>query len=247
MSMRLSSLKRLAIVAIVLLAGLGSVTYGDAFKAAVMDLPVTAAFSGLATAIAQVTNNTLDIQVVPPPRTVYLIENKVVDFTLPMLAMKDPAKVKVLNYDYSTAVMYKSSFVLFTNKNKPVDIEDLKKGNTKGYKIETDISMVNQLEFTGIPSTSIEASLRKVAAGRIDGFIHSQASTDAVLKSLNLTSLHRQFYEEFDLVFPIQKGARGGRVDKMLTDGLARLHANGKYDQLIGDLVKADSYIDWQP
>ena len=34
----------------------------------------------------------MDIQVVPPPRTVYLIENKLVDLTLPMLAMKDPAR-----------------------------------------------------------------------------------------------------------------------------------------------------------
>jgi polar amino acid transport system substrate-binding protein len=240
-------IKKSALLAAVLFLSLGVMSYGETFKAAVMELPVTQAFSALANAIAEATNNTVALQVVPPPRTVYLIENKLVDFTLPMLAMKDPAKIKALTYDYSSAVMYKSAFVLFTNKAKPVDIEDLKKGNTKGYKIETDISMVNQLEFTGIPSTSIVGSLRKVDAGTIDGFIHTEASTDAVLKALKLPSLKRQFYEQFDLVFPIQKGGRGGKVDAMLTAGLEKLKKSGRFDQIMGDLVKADLYNDWQP
>ena len=144
--------------------------------------------------------------------------------------------MKALNYDYSTAVMYKSSFVLFTNKSKPLDIADLKKGNTKGYKIETDISMVNQLDFTAIPSTNVEASLKKVAAGTIDGFVHSEATTDAVLKNMKVPTIKRQLYDQYDLVFPIQKGGKGGKVDKMLSDGIAKLKANGKFDQIMGDL-----------
>jgi hypothetical protein len=228
----------------VLVLGLATFAGAQTYKVAIMQVPAAEVYRTFIKALGEATNTTFDIQVVPPARTVYLIENKQVDLTFPLIGLKDVEKIKALKYDYSTTVVYKSAFVLITNKSKPVDIADLKKGNTKGYKIETDVSMVNQLEFTGIPSTSVEASLKKVDSGVSDGFIHSQVTVDAVLSTLKLSNVKRQLYDYFDADFTIQKGGRGGKVDKLLADGLNKLKANGKFDAILGETVKAAQYHD---
>jgi polar amino acid transport system substrate-binding protein len=232
---------------VIVLTSMVGFAYAEKFKVAVAQLPTTDTYKALALAIAEAGGNSFDIQVVPNARAAYLIENKQIDTSMPMLSIKDPAKVRALKYDYSTTPFLKSAFVLFTNKAKSVDIADLKKGNTKGFKIEADTSMVNQFEFTALASTNIEASLKKVEAGTIDGFIHSQTSTDAVLKNLKLSKVKRQLYDEFDLVFTLQKGARGGALDKQLTAGLEKIKANGTYERLFGKMAAAAKYNDWQP
>jgi hypothetical protein len=219
----------------------------DSFKVAMMNLPTQETFKNLLAAIADLTKNSFDIQVVPPARTAYLIENKQVDFTLPMVTIKDPAKVAALKYAYSTPILYQSAFVLITNRGKPIDEAELIKGNTKGYKIEMDVSNVDQFEFKGIPSTNIEASLKRVSDGSIDGYIHSQTTTTPVLKKLGLPNLKRQLYEYFDLVLTVQKGGNGEAVNAMLSSAIKTLRGSGKYDQIMGDIVKAAKYDDWQP
>ena len=64
---------------------------------------------------------------------------------------------------------------------------------------------------------------------------------------MQVPTIKRQLYDQYDLVFPIQKGGKGGRVDTMLTDGIAKLKQSGRFDQIMGGLVKADMYNDWQP
>lgn len=226
---------------------LAGAVYAQSYKVALAQIPTTDYYKSLAMAIGEVSGAALDIQIVPLARSVYLIENKQIDFSLPMLAMKDAAKVQALGYDYSTTVLCQSSFVLVTNKSKPVDIDDLKKGNTKGFKIEADVSMANQFEFAALPSTNAEASIKKVSAGTIDGYIHGQAVTDAALKAVGATNLKRQLYENLDLVYTLQKGGRGGAVDKLLADAIKKLKDSGRYDKIMGKLVKALTFNDWQP
>jgi polar amino acid transport system substrate-binding protein len=236
----------LAIAAVCFLA-FGSALYGETFKVAIMALPTAETYKSVITAIVEATGNNVDIQIVPPVRTTYMVVNRDVDFSLPMLAMRDQAKIKALDYDYSNAVLYRPSFVLFTNKSKPIDIDELKKGNPKGYKIEVDISQVDSWEFKGLPSTNIEASLRKVASGAIDGFIHTEASTDVVLKTVKLPTLNRQFYADVDSIFPLAKGTKGGKIDAMIASGIKKLKESGKFDQIMGPMIDSNKYNDWQP
>jgi polar amino acid transport system substrate-binding protein len=233
--------------AFVLAFFLSTAAYAQSYKVAVAQIPTTEYYKNLAMAIAESSGLNFDIQAVPLARSVYLIENKQIDLSLPMLAMKDSDKVKALDYDYSTTVLCRSCFVLVTNKAKPVDIDDLKKGNSKRYKIEADVSMANQFEFTALPSTNAEASLRKVSDGTIDGYIHGQAVTDAALKAIKALNLKRQFYENLDLVCLLQKGSRGGPIDTMISDSIKKLKDSGQYEKIMGSLIKALTYDDWQP
>jgi hypothetical protein len=209
-------------------------------------LPISDPLSKLMTAMCEAMNVKIEIQVVPMARLTYLIETKQVDIALPMLRLKDPDQIKLLNYDYSTVIFDKSPFVLYTNKKKPVDIANLKNGNSMGYKIETDIGNIKLFGFTAQGSTNIEASLKKVNDGLIDGFLHS-AVVDPILQSLSLTNIKRQLYEYFDIGFALQKGGQGGPVDKFLTEGMKRLMDTGKFDQIMGFLIKQETYDDWQP
>lgn len=138
--------------------------------------------------------------------------------------------------------------MLFTNKAKPVAVADLKNGNAKGYKIETDGSLLDYFPFAVTSSTSMEASLKKLDSGAIDGFLFSQGSADPTLKRLGLKNIARQYYDTYNAKFLLQKGAQSGPLDSMITEGLTKLKANGKYQEIMGPyLATAAKYVEWQP
>lgn len=67
------------------------------------------------------------------------------------------------------------------------------------------------------------------------------------MKNLKLTNIRRQYYDEYDTVFSLQKNTHGGALDKMLSDALAKLKDNGKFQEIMGDFMKDTKYSDWQP
>jgi ABC-type amino acid transport substrate-binding protein len=217
------------------------------YNVAVRQLATSDMYISLIKAIGEEMKATMNVQVVPGGRANYLVENKQVDIVLPDLRIPDQAKRAKLKFDDSTVTMYNLSFVLYTTKGKDIDIADLKKGNTKGYKVETDVSQVNTFEFVGIPTTNLDASLKKVNDGAIDAFIFSQSTGDALLKKGGYTNIKRNFYGIYDMAFALQKGQAGGPLDKLLAEGLAKLKANKKYDEILGKAVKDGIYKDWQP
>jgi ABC-type amino acid transport substrate-binding protein len=229
------------------LFGLAFPAFSQTYSVTVRQLATTDMYTSLIKAIGEEMKVTMNVLAMPGGRTNFLIENKQTDIILPDLKIPDPAKQAALKYDYSTSKMYDLSFVLYTNKKKPVDLADLRKGNKKGYKIETDVSQVNTFEFVGTPTTNLEASLKKVDDGTIDGFIFSQSTGDALLKKGGYKNIHRNFYGIYDMVFGLQKGQAGGPLDKLLTEGLKRIKANGKYDAILGNAVKAGVFQEWQP
>jgi polar amino acid transport system substrate-binding protein len=207
----------------------------------------TETFKNYMLAIAEETNSTFEIQIVPAARALYLIENNQVDIAMPKTIIRIPSMVKDFKYDYSTALLPSSAYVLYTSKSKNITAAELKKGNPKGYNIETNSSLVDMFEFKAQPSTSIEASLKKVDTGTIDGYLYSQISTDAALKTLGLKNIKRQYYKDSELGFMIKKGTIGSPIDKILVDGTNKLKANGKFDKFMGDAIKQGKYDDWQP
>jgi polar amino acid transport system substrate-binding protein len=225
----------------------GTIISAKEYKAAVYQLPTSDTYVNLLKAIAEATGNNFDIQIVPSARGVYMVENKQADFVCPATVSADPKKIPTMKYDYSTASLYKTTFVLYTNKSKPIDVAELKKGNSKNFKIETTASLAELFEFDLLPTTNLEGSLQKVDNGSIDGFIYSQTSGDQLLRKLALKNVKRQLYSKNDLAFGILKGTKGGEVDKMLANGITKTKASGKFDQIMGVLIKSADYIDWQP
>jgi polar amino acid transport system substrate-binding protein len=217
------------------------------YKAEIAQLPTTDSYTALLKAVGEETGNNFIIEAAPMARTIYLIENKQVDISGPGLWNPDLKNPPVLNHDIATTGLIKIPLVLYTNKNKPISIDELKKGNAKNYKIEANATIFLILDFQAQSTSSIDATLQKVANGTIDGFIETQSSGDPVLKNLNLKNIKREQYGKFDIVLRIQKGTKAGELDKVLTSGISKLKANGKFDKIMDTFIKQSTYIDWQP
>jgi|GEM_PF-1183896 len=229
---------------------LASAVFAEEYKVVVPQLsPATIkVYTDVAKAVIEAGGNTAVIQTLPFARCIYMMETKAADVESMIVPITDKVKISNLKYDYSTAEVGKIVFVLYYNKNKPVKVEDLKSGNVKGFKIETDNAHVDHFSFDIMGSSSFEASIKKVDGGMIDGFIFAQPSVDGALKRLGLKNVARSYYDTFQMKFMIQKGQGGGPVDKMLTDGMAKIKANGTYDKLMSAYNEgAARYIDWQP
>jgi polar amino acid transport system substrate-binding protein len=241
--------KRMALCLFAVCSVLGTMAAQE-FKVAVPQLsPLsTDSYKALVTAAIEATGAKVSIQVMPFARCTYSIENKEVDIVSTIVALPDQKKWASLKYDYSTTEAVKIVFVLFMNKAKPIDAAELKKGALKGLKFETDSAHTGHFPFDIAPSVSVDASLKKVDSGEIDGYIFSQATGDAALKRLGFKNVKRAYYDTYSGTFLLQKGGRGGDLDKRLSDGMAKIKANGKYAQIMGVLVSgASTYQDWQP
>lgn len=220
----------------------------ETYKVAIIQLPTSEMFKKLFIALGEATNNIFSTEVVPPARATALIEDKLVDIQVPRIKFKNDAYNNSLKYDFASASTGNViAFVLYTDKNKPVDINNLRKGNTKNFKIETEGANINQYGFKAIFSNNAEQSFKKLSTGRIDGYINSQTTCDSILKSLKLTNIHRQLWDNFDVKFAIQKGQAGGKLDKILTEGIKKLQANGTLEQIVGESNRRSRYNDWQP
>jgi polar amino acid transport system substrate-binding protein len=205
-------------------------------------------YKSITQAIVDTAGKTATMQVVPFARAIYMMENKQADIECSNVQIPDQKKWAALKYDYSTSPLLNIAFVLYTNKAKPLSVADLKSGKAKDFKLETDAAHVNHFPFAISPSTNIEGSMKKVDSGDIDGYIFSQGTTDGVLKRLALKNIHRELYDTFNGVFLLQKGARGGPIDTMITDSIAKLKANGKFQEIMGAYVQsASKYVEWQP
>jgi polar amino acid transport system substrate-binding protein len=196
-------------------------------------------FVDLVKAIARVSGVKLKLQVAPFVRSMDNAITGKVDAHMPM--MKSPyIKEKDLDYDLSTVTLYEVNFVLYTNKNKKINMNNL-----KNYKIETDMAHVGYFNFPVIASTDIVGSLQKVNAGRIDGFIFADFTSDSVIKEKGLKNIKREFYKQFEVKFVLPKGQKGKDVDKLLSKAVAQLKKTGELTKILSPVDAP--YNNWQP
>jgi ABC-type amino acid transport substrate-binding protein len=238
---------RKAFLSLALVAALVAAAGAQSYKVALKDLPTSQYYKDLMAAIAEVSGAKFDVQVVPGPRAVYLISNGQTDMEIPELVPIDQAQLKAQNFDYGSVVFVKSAFVLFTNKAKGLDIASMKAGNSKGYAIESDGALAKQFGFVAQVATNFQASLLKLNEGKIDGFLHSQTTSDPIAKGMTLSNVKRQLYEYYDLSFALPKGQKGNALDVLVADAVKKLKASGKYEQILGKYIAATKYNDWQP
>jgi polar amino acid transport system substrate-binding protein len=223
--------------------------FSTEYKAAIPQLSpqATATYSNLVKAIFEATGNTIAIQVVPFARSINLVEEKQVDMQFPQIVIPDAKMQESLSFDYSTDNILDQVFVLYTNKSKPILKSDLEKGNKK-FRIETDIAHTNHFNFNISGSPTMDASLKKVDSGAIDGYIFAQNSTDITLKNMGLKNIKREKFGVFECKFTLLKGTKGGDIDKLISKGLKIIKDNGKFQKIMDSTVKsASTYIEWQP
>ncbi len=181
----------------------------------------------------------LEVTVRPFPRSLKaVLEDRAADFHYPFIR---PANEASVLFDVSTEPAFRSPFMIYENKNKPLDMS-----NPQQYKIETDMGHTGVFAFPAIGSGDIAASLRKVDAGRIDGYIFDELSTDEQLVAGEFKNIHRKLYAWVDACFVLPKGSKGGSLDLALTKIMENAKNNQSYKDAYGKLKAMYKGEEWQ-
>lgn len=217
----------------------------EVYKASLAILPVAAESSekgilvDLVKMWAKETGNEIEIKLYPFKRSMKNVEKGVADFHLPMIRNPYMDENK-LDFTFSTSTIFYVNFVLYTNKNKPVDRNKL-----ANYKIATDAAHEEFFNFPVESDFRIENSLNKLHAGRIDGYIFADVEADPVLKQLGFTNIKRELYKVYEAHAVLPKGERKNTVDAMITDAMDKVKKSGAWAKLMSPVYH--EYVDWQP
>jgi polar amino acid transport system substrate-binding protein len=179
------------------------------------------------------------VTVAPFPRSIRaVVEDRSADMHFPFLR---PVSDSELPFDVSAAAALQSPFMIYENKNKPLDTKKLSQ-----YKIETDMAHTGVFPFPTIGSGDIAASLRKVDAGRIDAFIFEQHNTDKQLIAGGYKNIHRKPYGMLDTCFVLPKGSKGGATDKALVKAIENAKASAAYNDYLAKIEAQNTPDGWQ-
>jgi ABC-type proline/glycine betaine transport system substrate-binding protein len=241
--------KSIAAACVMLFLLFSASAYAEPYTVLIGDIPGIESLVTLTKTLGEDMGATFEINKVPIQRMVNTIIANQADFGAPMLQLKDPNAIKNLPFMYSTGVIQQMCFILYTNKAKPIDVDNLKNGNSKGYKIESDVANMQMFNFKTLPSTNPVASFKKVNDGLIDGYIYGTEPGDSILRANrdSMKNIKRQLWDTYDIGYALAKGDKFKQTDKLLSDGLKKLKANGKLDKIMADVIKAGVYDDWQP
>lgn len=237
--------KACAVLVLSAVASAPALAAGHTWKISLGQMPFAAeskdkgAYVDIVKAMAKATGDTVDIQVVPFARSLGDVIERKVDMHLPLLQLPGAEKGTDA-FDYSTDTVHRVNFVIFSGKTL-----DITPSNAGKFHVETDAAHTGYFGFPITPSPSVESSIRKVDAGRLDAFIYADAPVDRLIRDNKLKNLKRQLFKRFDVKFVLPKGARGGEADKFITDAIAKLKASGEWSKLIAQLDA--SYDNWQP
>jgi polar amino acid transport system substrate-binding protein len=183
----------------------------------------------------------------PPTRALSNLLGKkpVSDFAFP--AISNPLK-NVESPFYYTQPYGKVSFVIYSNKSRPLTADMLlSKANEKPYPygIETFPYLQSYFPFPSEGFTCLECGLKKVSAGRLDGYIMAMDEVDAEIRKTNLPNLHRELYDNFDAVINTPKTARGKKVAAILSEAIECALKKGTIQKLYLKVHKP--FEVWQP
>jgi polar amino acid transport system substrate-binding protein len=178
--------------------------------------------------------------VYPFARSMENVEKGKADFHMPQLVNPKISADK-LPFMFSSEKIFRVVFVLYTNKNN----KDINSSNASKYKIESSDGTKDFFDFKVAGTPDIESSLKKVDMGRIDGFIFAMPESDSALKKLGLKNIKRQEFAKYDVRIVLNK-TQGKEVDKILTDLIGKLKANGKYQKIMGPILD-QKFDPWQP
>lgn len=187
------------------------------------------------------------ISVAPVARVTDNVARGLVDLGFPTLRM-NAAKDAALPYRLTTASFGRVNFVLYSNKARPLTKAMLdqaqrehKSGDFK-YRIEAPRLA---WDFPVQHFTNFESALRKVDAGRLDALLWAQEEADLELRRLNLKSIRRELYTDYEDVMMLPRGPRGDFVDKIITAAIGKLQRSGQLQALYRKVHLP--YDPWQP
>ena len=219
-----------------------------AYLPKISESPDKGPFVDLVKAISEIyTGGTIQISVSPMARSIDNVISGGADFHIPMIR-NTVVPANSLPYKCSTEALGKVVFVIYSNKEKPITLNMLKTAKDEKpfpYRLETGRGLEAFFDFPVTPSNALDQSLKKVDAGRVDGFIWAQEEADYTVRTLALKSVHREFYFAFDDIIVLPKGPKGDQLDAMFTKLIKSLRESGKLQAVHAKIHLP--YNDWQP
>jgi polar amino acid transport system substrate-binding protein len=202
--------------------------------------PVTPALiESVQAAYAKLPGVTIEVTTAPFARSIASVLEGAADLHVPML--RPPHSADALPFAITTANEYEVPFVLYTNKDTPLDLSKL-----GSYEIETDVAHVGYFDFKINPSAGFEASLQKLDAGRLDGYIFAGNVIDPILQQLALKNVRRKFFKSFASAAVLPKSGVGGAVDKQFGQAVAAAANDPAFTGAIRKILAGYKGTDWQ-
>lgn len=186
------------------------------------------------------TDGKISIEVYPTITAMDKVIKGTHDFFVPMLLTEQMVKDRDnLPFAYFEN-LWDALFILYTNKNNT----EINPGNVGEFKIETNRNVVQFFDFPVQPSDNVEASLKKVDMGRIDGYIFAGPETDAVLKKLGLKNIKRHEFHIYPAPMIVAKGPKGKEIEKILMPLVQKLRDNGAMEKTLGPVLN-QHFVEW--
>lgn len=179
-------------------------------------------------------------EVFPFKRSMENVEKGRADFHMPQLVNPKISPDK-LPFQWSSDVIFKVVFALYSNKNN----KDINPKNVSKFRCETDLGTMDFFDFKIAGSPDIESSLKKVDLGRLDAWIFAMPESDLALKKLQPKNIKRWEYAKYDVRIVLSKGPGGKETDKILSDLIKKLKANGKYQKIMAPILD-QKFDPWQ-
>lgn len=193
----------------------------------------------LVEAIADELHQPIKVYVVPFKRSLHYLKTGKVDFHLPLI---QTGTNPVPNIRYSKESLFQVSFVLYRQKDKPINTRQL-----ATYYIETEDFHRQLFAFDTAPSSCLECSLRNVQMGRIDAFLYADTSVDPTLSEnpQAFSRVHRQYFASYPAKVLYPKSLQGRKTEQLITAAIKSLKRKNKLQAIIGRYNQP--FRLWQP
>lgn len=181
---------------------------------------------------------TPQVRILPVERTVLFLKSNKLDMQAPYIVNPNLPPTQ-LPFKVSEATFYQLNFVLYSNSKKDIDLERL-----ANYKIVTDLAFKDMMGFDVGTITNIDATLKMVNAGRLDGVIYAANVVDPMLEMYRMKNVRRSFFGAFDVKALIANNENTQQIDDMLTKTAQVFEFSPEVNILSSNHQK---YDDWQP
>jgi polar amino acid transport system substrate-binding protein len=124
----------------------------------------------------------------------------------------------------STCSLTKTHFALYRNSAHP----ELDVARLEEYRIETDEGHQRLFETPMQGTTCLSCSVKKLAAGRIDGLVFASREIDHMIREGGVTNVVRQDFKVFGSKFILPNSGEGAATDAVLCDVIGQMVRNGR-------------------
>jgi polar amino acid transport system substrate-binding protein len=189
---------------------------------------------------------TIDIIVAPFARSIQNVIRGDADFHIPGFVANFPDLSSPSPLARCPVPLGEVEIVIYSRADNPISREDIDAAMARGgefpYVIEAGIQ--EMFAFPTASSSSTEQSLRKVQAGRIDGYLWPPEA-DVIVRELQLDRIHREFLDLYADPVLVANTERGAEVSEILAAALTVLQDQGRLELLHAPMHML--YTVWQP